>query len=180
MKGNPLARLPLTISQIQGKFLTVIALDNLNVIASSASNGLPASGGCGDAKAYCLGAPGVNIRAPLPNGGYGAVGSTDVAAAHVTGAVAILKSAFPKLTPAEIVSIILETADPLGVGGITNTPDDVYGHGALNLARATEPLGFRTICLPSYPDDTGCVASEAGITMDNSGITLPTSFGGSH
>ena len=164
-QGAPLARLPLIVSQIQDKWLTVIALDNLNVIA-------PSSNGCGDAKAFCLGAPGVNIYTTLARGGYGARSSTDVAAAHVSGAVAILKSAFPKLTPAEIVSIILETADPLGVGGITNTPDDVYGHGALNLARATEPIGDMTMT------ESGNQGLEAGITIDNSGVTLPASFGG--
>ena len=165
--GGLYTALPNEVEGVRGKMLTVIALDKNDVIYKY-------SNGCGDAQTYCLGAPGVNIRSTKVRGGYEELSDTNVAAAHVAGAVAVLKSAFPNLNPAELVSVILNTADDLGASGV----DDVYGYGRLNLARATEPLGFRTICLPSYPDDTGCVASEASITMDNSGITLPTSFGG--
>ena len=143
-----------------GKWLTVIALKDDNEIWQY-------SNGCGDTKTYCLGAPGVDINAAIP-GGYEERDGTAQAAAHVSGAVAVLKSAFPHLTPAELVSVILATADDLGVAGV----DEVYGHGALNLGRATEPVGSRTVALPSAPP------SESGLSLDNSGITLPTSFGG--
>ena len=161
-------------SELKGNWLSVIALDSNNVIA-------PFSNGCGDTKAYCLGAPGVDIiSTTLGKYSYGKQSGTAQAAAHVSSAIAVLKSAFPDITQRELVSIILETADDLGKGGV----DDVYGRGALNLARAIEPIGYRTICLPSYPADAvrnpDCMmAKAAGITVDNSGITLPTSFGSS-
>ena len=171
------ARLPLEVPELQGKWLSVIALNEDNRIWEE-------SNGCGDAKAWCLGAPGVNITSQFSfnaDTDYVAISNTAFAAAHVTGAVAVLAEAFPNLTPDGLVSVILDTADDIGVPGV----DNIYGHGALNLARAVEPIGSRTICLPSYPagkteaDDTGCMdkALAAGITIDNSGITLPTSFG---
>ena len=55
----------------------------------------------------------------------------------------------------------------LGIEGV----DDIYGHGALNLARATEPRGEMTMMSFGNQRLTG------GITIHNSGITLPTSFG---
>ena len=55
------------------------------------------------------------------------------------------------------------------MGGDTN---EVYGHGKLNLARATSPIGLTMIT------DPNAAPIEMGITLDNSGITIPTSFGG--
>ena len=181
--GSPHARLASEAdSPLLGRWLSVIALDSDNVIA-------PFSNGCGDAMGYCLGAPGVGITSTRVTDSLTQERSgTAVAAAYVTGAVAVLKGAFPHLNPTELVSIILETADyiPLPMNDKGGDTNEVYGHGALNLARAVEPIGSRTICLPRYPagttvvHDTGCMmASAAGITLDNSGITLPTSFGSS-
>ena len=173
-KASAHARLPLTVTALQGGWLNVIALDEHNRIASF-------SNGCGDTKAYCLGAPGVDIYSAIPNNGYAEKSGTAQAAAHVSAAVAVLTDTFQfeRLTPTDLVSIILETADDLGAPGV----DEVYGHGIVNLARATEPIGSRRICLPRYRSSSlrnpDCIeASEAGITIDNSGITLPTSFGG--
>ena len=161
-RGTAHGRLPSVVTSLQGKWLTVIALDSSDVIHQY-------SNGCGDAMAWCLGAPGVNIESlSRTSVSYFTYTNTHTAAAHVTGAVAVLKSAFTHLTPAELVSVILETADDLGEPGI----DEVYGYGRLNLARATEPVGSRTVALPSAPP------SETGLSLDDSGITLPTSFGG--
>ena len=156
------ARLPLETFGLEGRWLSVIALDEHNRIWEY-------SNGCGDAKAWCLGAPGVNITFQTDTGaGYAFAHSTTYAAAHVSGAIAVLAEAFPRLTPTELVSLILDTADDLGVAGV----DNVYGHGALNLARATEPVGARTMTA------FGNQRLE-GANIDNSGITLPTSFGSS-
>ena len=157
--------LPTIAPGIQGKILTVIALDR-------DSNGKEVihkySNGCGTTSDWCLGAPGGDIKSATPGGGYESLSGTAQAAAYVTGAVAVLKSAFPNLDPDELVSIILNTADDLGVAGV----DAVYGHGSLNLARATDPIGSMMIT------DPNAASLAAGVTIDNSGITLPTSFGG--
>ena len=166
--GGSFRTLPTIAPGITGKILTVIALKNDNEIWKY-------SNGCGGAETYCLGAPGVAINSAIPGGGYEEFSSTGQAAAHVSGAVAVLKGAFPNLTPTQLVSIILNTADyiPLPVGEVAGSNTNaVYGHGALNLARATDPIGSMMTTLP----DATALASD--VTIDNSGITLPTSFGG--
>ena len=170
------ARLPKEVMDDEGNF--VLQGKWLSVVALAADNGtiLSSSNGCGDAMAWCLAAPGENIRSlevtdsAFPNDYYATVPSsngTEVAAAHVSAAVAVVASEFPNLGPAKLVSIILGTADDLGVSGV----DVVYGYGRLNLAAATEPLGRLNIVSASG------TSLAAGISIDNSGITLPTSFG---
>ena len=158
------ARLPLEIIELQGKWLTVIALDSDNRIADF-------SNGCGDAQNFCLGAPGVGITSITPTSLGVSDEGTAQAAAHVSGAVAVLKGAFPNLTPAQLVSVILNSADRLGEGKTFGT-DNIYGHGALNLAKATAPLG--DLSMSSFGNQR-----LADARIDNSGITLPTSFGSS-
>ena len=122
------ARLPLEITELQGMWLTVIALDENDRIWEE-------SNGCGDTLSFCIGAPGVAINSLFAIGGAAADSGTAQAAAHVTGAIAVLKEAFPSLSPTQLVHRILDTADDLGIAGV----DEVYGHGVLNLAKATEP-----------------------------------------
>jgi hypothetical protein len=59
------------------------------------------------------------------------------AQAVATGAGAILRDAYPYLNAAEIKSLMLTTARDLGAPGV----DDVYGHGLIDLDRATQPVG---------------------------------------
>ena len=170
------ARLPLEAVALQGKWLTVIALEDVNPAPNTEEMRIADfSNGCGDTKAYCLGAPGVRVYSATISS-YEERDGTAQAAAFVSGAVAVLKGAFPNLTPTQLVSVILNTADPLGIieydDGNNALPNDIYGHGALNLARAVDPIGSRMTATPSG------TALDDGITIDNSGITLPTSFGG--
>ena len=169
--GNLLNSIP----ELRGKFLQVIALDSNNTIYKY-------SNGCGaTSQNWCLGAPGVDINSATisadpytSHSTYEVQSGTAQASAHVAGAVAVLKGAFPHLTPTQLVSIILDSADyiPLKENDLGEDSNVVYGRGALNLARATEPLGEKYMVAPSG------TALDAGITIDNSGITIPTSFGG--
>ena len=169
--GGTHTTLPTLAPGVQGKILSVIALNQRNVIDKY-------SNGCGEAESWCLGAPGVAINSAIPGTGstaYEEMTGTGIAAAHVSGAIAVLKGAFPSLTPAQLVSIILNTADyiPLKTGEVAGSNTNaVYGHGSLNLARATDPVGSMMIT------DPNAASLAAGVTIDNSGITLPTSFGG--
>ena len=167
--GSPHARLASVESGLAGRWLAVIALDSDNVIA-------PFSNGCGDAMTYCLGAPGVDITSTRVTDSLTTVRSgTAVAAAYVTGAVAVLKGAFPNLNPTQLVRLILESADYIGIDsdeeGKVDGTNEVYGHGALNLARATAPVG--DMSMSAFGNQR-----LEGARIDNSGITLPTSFGG--
>lgn len=95
---------------------------------------------CGVAAAWCLAAPGsVNnddgINSVYFQGNYIRYPGTSMAAPHVTGAVALVKEAFPFLNAYQLQQTILTTATDL-------TPldahryDDVYGWGLLNVGKA--------------------------------------------
>jgi hypothetical protein len=51
-------------------------------------------------------APGNYIRTTIPPDGYSLASGTSVAAPHVAGAAALMKSRHPNATPAEIVKIL--------------------------------------------------------------------------
>ena len=59
-------------------------------------------------------APGVDVFAPAPDGGYQLTTGTSVAAAEVSGIAALLIQRNPALTPAAVRKILMETAKPLG------------------------------------------------------------------
>ena len=171
------SQLPSEVEKLKGKWLSVIALGEDGRIDKY-------SNGCGIAQTWCLAAPGIDITSSLPGAtNTGMMDGTAQAAAYVSGAVAVVASTFTTstgLSPEaqkkrvkDLVAIILNTADyiPLlddDMGGDTN---EVYGHGKLNLARATSPIGRRMTTLPSGAS----VGADASI--DKSGITIPTSFG---
>ncbi len=123
------AFLPQLFPEFREHWLAVVAVDENNEVATFSNR-------CGVTKAYCLAAPGVDILSTV-EGGYFRLSGSSMAAPHVTGAVAVLLQAFPNKTPEAIVDILLETATDLGESGV----DDVYGHGLLNLAQATQPIG---------------------------------------
>jgi hypothetical protein len=88
--------------------------------------------------------------------------------------VALLAQAFPNLTGKQIVQILLNSADDLGAPGV----DTVFGHGALNIARAFAPQGATTMAdskipvggingdLPSAAGDAGAGRSMGAIILD--------------
>ena len=126
--------------------------------------------GCNDTyltKNYYIVAPGSNITT-TDNGGVNATetkSGTSFAAPHVTGAIAILKQAWPQLSSQEIVQLLLTTATDMGEAGV----DDVYGHGMLNLDNATAPQGTSSI---SSVSGTSNVSSTSMSTSSVVGDTF--------
>ncbi len=57
-----------------------------------------------------LAAPGVEILAAAPDGGYQVTSGTSIAAAHASGVAALLLAAKPKLTPAQVRSVLTRYA----------------------------------------------------------------------
>lgn len=73
-------------------------------------------------------APGEGVHATVPNAAWSALSGTSMAAPHVSGAVALLLSVAPDLTPGQVRTILRSQADEL--------PLDRYtGAGRLNAAR---------------------------------------------
>lgn len=119
--------------------LSVGAVNDEAAVALFSSRG-PAS--CSGELFPKLVAPGVDVlTTDVTLGGvfpdsYAYVTGTSFAAAHVSGALALLAGAFPDADPNELVQSLYETADDLGPVG----PDNDSGHGLLNVGRAYEWL----------------------------------------
>ena len=144
--GGFWGQIPLLAPNYQGHWLNVVAVDRDNRIADF-------SNGCGASKDWCLAAPGVVLRTTMPGGNQQVGSGTSYAAPHVSGAAAVLKSAFPNLTAPQIVALLLTTALDLGARGV----DEVYGHGLLDLENAARPQpgasGFRIAYSDSAEND---------------------------
>lgn len=69
------------------------------------------------------------------------VSGTSFAAPQVSGAVALLAEAFPNLTGAQIVDLLLRSARDAGSTGT----DAIYGRGLLDIARAFSPQGSTSL-----------------------------------
>jgi PKD repeat protein len=76
-------------------------------------------------------APGVDVRSCMPDG-YGLLSGTSMASPHVSGAILLLKEAFPYLPGKEFKLALYYTAIDLGVPGEDNT----FGMGIINVLDA--------------------------------------------
>jgi subtilisin family serine protease len=83
-----------------------------------------------------LAAPGVEIMTTMPGERFNVYSGTSMAAAHVSGIVALLFQVSPRASPDEIQRILEETAEDLGVPG----KDRLYGSGRVDACRAVNRL----------------------------------------
>ena len=146
VKSNVLlyAGFPLRITELQGQFIAVVAVDTTTGVIASYSNH------CGQSKAFCMAAPGT-VVAPVPNLICGIRVGTDPTGCYwhnrtgtayssplVAGGFALLKQHFHgQLGHHEIVNRLLATANDDGI--YANA--DIYGQGLLDLDAATRPVG---------------------------------------
>jgi len=82
-------------------------------------------------------APGVDILSTTIDTktgrfGYGAMSGTSMAAPHVAGLAALIRSKHSDWTPQQVADVIMQTADDRGARG----RDEFYGVGRINAARA--------------------------------------------
>jgi subtilisin family serine protease/Tol biopolymer transport system component len=80
-------------------------------------------------------APGRSIWSTLPQDGYGAWSGTSMATPHVAGAVALLYSLRPDITPEQVKNLLMSTADPLPA-----FDRDRVRSGRINVGRAAQWL----------------------------------------
>jgi len=95
-------------------------------------------------------APGVNILVAAPDGGYQTTSGTSVAAAEVSGVVALMLERDRKLDPAEVRRLLTSTARDLGPAG----PDDQFGAGLTDAYGALTALGAKPTAGVSRPTGT--------------------------
>ena len=107
---------------------------------------------CGSVAAYCIAAPGDQIVAPNHANNTTAVikSGTSMAAPMVSGGLALIMQEFSSLTPAQVVSRLLTTANDSGEYSQTS----IYGHGMMNLNAATTAVAkLQTINGSNLLDD---------------------------
>jgi hypothetical protein len=80
----------------------------------------------------------------------------------ISGAAALLASAFPNLQGAQIVDLLLKTADDAGAAGV----DAMFGRGILNIQRAFQPQGATTLAGSSQPVPGGDGGQASGAMGD--------------
>jgi hypothetical protein len=108
-----------------------------------------------------LSAPGVSILTTNNGGGYGSWSGTSFSSPITAGVAALVFSANPSLSNAQVVEILLENADNLGTPGF----DPYYGWGRINAYKSL----LAAINSTPQPDTTPPIVS---ITSPANGSTL--------
>lgn len=135
----------LDFSDLNGSLIAVVAVGPDGTIASYSNR-------CGAAAEWCLAAPGGDGDNGTPQQilstwqvnfdtrdqpYYHYDEGTSMATPHVSGAAAVVRSAFPYMTARQTIETILTTATDIG-------PEEIYGQGLLNLGDAVNgPMEFR-------------------------------------
>lgn len=145
----------------------VFSVGNLNANSGS----LAINGGSSRGPSLCGGegsllikpevsAPGTSIRSSVPGGGYASLNGTSMAAPHASGAVLLLKEAFPYLSGEDILLALYFSAIDLGAPG----EDNSYGMGIINVPAAFEYLvneGHEPVPPVEAPNDVLLLQIEA-------------------
>lgn len=133
------------------------SFDNLLSAGAFRQSGerLPASNLVGSSGAVQVDAPGQNIRSTFVTARYGYQSGTSMAAPHVAGLAALLLSANPRLTAAQLRAIIVESADPPAIG--SDSAGTLNAINALTLAlrsasHTTEDMA-RPKAVEAWPSD---------------------------
>lgn len=114
-------------------------------------------------------APGVNVRSSFPDGDYGSISGTSMASPHVSGAILLLREAFPETTGTELKMALYMSADDLGEEGEDNT----YGMGMINVPAAFNYLveqGLTPVAPATRENDI------IAINLDASPVVCPENF----
>lgn len=104
-------------------------------------------------------APGQQVRSSWGQNTFNSISGTSMAAPHVSGAVLLLKEAFPYLSGADILTALYYTATDMGIPGEDNT----YGMGLINCLSA-----FNYLSETNTPIDPILSSNDIEITQFNS------------
>jgi len=122
--------------------LSVGSVDNRLKVDRTSSRG---SNACDGGVYPKLVAPGKDIyTTDLSPNYFNVVSGTSFSVAHISGAMAVLKSAFPTATISELETAMISTATDLGDAGA----DNAYGYGMLDMAAAYDSLAGGTAPSP--------------------------------
>ena len=124
-------------------------------VGSTTNDGTAVSSFSTRTAALALVAPGERIASTLPGTGYGYGSGTSMATPHVTGAVALLRSVRPTLTPDEALASLTQSAKPLVSGG----HNPVSGYGLLQVGAALDLVSGATV--PTSTPSPGASSSPS-------------------
>ncbi|MEN8723368.1 MAG: S8 family peptidase [Alphaproteobacteria bacterium] len=167
--ANPnfyMASMPHWFPALETQMITVVAIDGpFDPLTTNSADIVlaPYSSACGDAKNWCMAAPGDEIRAADADGTLKFFSGTSAAAPIVAGSVALIMSAFPEITGETAIKILFDTAVDLGAPGV----DEIFGHGMPDLEKALRPVGGTTI-----------QTADGAQSLQSSRLDVPASFGG--
>lgn len=108
-------------------------------------------------------APGVEILSTWADGDYSSINGTSMACPHVSGVVALMRSAYPSATPADIFAAIKSTAENPNTA--PGQRDNDLGYGIINALEAVNAL--------ADAPDVGDEGDEGDGTEDGPGGSLP-------
>jgi serine protease len=125
-------------------------------------------------------------RAPDASGGrysdsFSYSVGTSFAAPIVSGVVALMLSANPHLTPAQVKSLLQSTAWPFPASGADNGPDDTTPVAACRTPDGTDQLQCyctTALCGAGMVDAAAAVAAAAGVSPTPPPVPAPSSGGG--
>lgn len=106
-------------------------------------------------------APGASIYTTTKGGGYGSVSGTSFSSPITAGLVALIWSANPTLTNAEVVDILLQNTDDLGAAGF----DETFAHGRINAFKSASVA-------KSFAPQPDVTAPTATITSPGNSATV--------
>ncbi len=118
-----------------------------------------------------LSAPGNEILSTLTNNNYGPMSGTSMATPYVAGVAALIKSANPSMTGAQLRDRLAATCDDIGNPGY----DELFGHGRINAFRALGGEGGAPAPTPGNPNN-GDDQFEDNDTMESSALITNGSY----
>ncbi len=161
-ESGALSAMPLAFPELNGHFVNVVAFDqNAKKLAWYSNQ-------CGVTQNYCIAAPGSLLQTDAKET---TVSGTSFAAPIVSGAIAVIKEAFPYMTATQITELLFTTARDLGDPGV----DAVYGWGLLDMETATKPVGTPKIVLSNetiQPLTDANVGGIAASAIKNAGLEI--------
>jgi hypothetical protein len=151
--------LPHHFPDMKKGYLAVTSVSTADGSSSSFAND------CGVAAAWCIAAPGGNVFSTWKDGAYKTISGTSMAAPHVSGALAGLKSRFPSLSYHQVRDRLLVTANSTGIYADAT----IFGKGLMDLAAASSPVGV-TMITTTTSDDGTVISSVSSIATLSSEV----------
>ncbi len=109
------------------------------------------------------------------DGDYDVWGGTSLASPLAAGVAALMLSAEPNLSSAQIREIMRTTAEKVGPLAYTDGRNDYYGYGRINAYKALNEIPFYTVAGDAYERDndaSGAKIISAGATQNRSILPL--------